>query len=110
MNYNIDGSNHLHIPDVLQSEILEEKIQELKGIRRELLDIEKNVVNRSYARNVFLAPKIFEKLNKIASWIAMKDDMRKLLGTLGTSKAEHHSNCAQIFNELKSMASSSPSH
>ncbi len=105
----INRLNHLHALDGLQSEILQETIQEFENIRQELIDIQEKVVNRSYVRKVLLAPEILEKLNEIASRLAKKDDTLKLVGMIGALNVEHRSNCAHIFNELKSMGSSSTS-
>ncbi len=101
--------NHLHALDGLQSEILEEAIQEFESICQELIAIQDKVVNRSYVRKILLAPEILEKLNDITSRLAKKDDTLKLLGMIGAFNAEHRSNCAQIFNKLKSMGSSASS-
>ncbi len=95
----------MHVLDELQSEILEETIQELKSIRRELVIIRDKVVNRSYVGKQC----VLKELNTIASLLTKKEGTLKLLVMIGAVDVEHPSNCAQIFKELKSIGSNSSS-
>ena len=98
---------HLHVPDGVQSETLYETIQEFEGIHQGLITIQDEAVNKSNTRKILPVPKNLDKLNEIASRLAKKDDMLKMLGMIGVLKVEHHANWAQIFKVLKSMGASS---
>ncbi len=101
--------NHLHVLGGLQSELVTESIQEFESIRQELIAIQEKVVNRSNARKILLVLEILQKLNEIAFRLAEKDDTFEFLGMIGAFNVEHRSNCAHIFDELKSMGPSSGS-
>ncbi len=48
--------NYLHVLEGLQSEILQETIEDFESIRQDLLSIQDKVVNRSYVQKILLAP------------------------------------------------------